>query len=238
MGQRSRGTRHPRSMPLAREATHIDGPPRPNGGSGETRLIAGEHLGPWDPLSPEKAAALLAGIGAPWWLAGGWAIDLHIGRQTRAHADLDILILRPDQLLFRSLLRDWDVQAADPPGSLRPWPAGETLPPEVHDVWCRPDASNPWSFQFMIDDVDGEDWLFRRNRAVRRPIASLTGRASLPGTPLLSPEIQLLYKSKGMREKDVADFGNVVPYLNDRKRDWLRQTLRFTRPDHPWTERL
>lgn len=78
----------------------------------------------------------------------------------------------------------------------------ETPPPEVHDVWCRPDPSARWSFQFMIDDVDeGDKWVFRRDPAIRRPFASLSSRASRPGMPVLAPEIQLLYKSRGMREE-------------------------------------
>src|SRR5688500_9342197 len=96
-----------------------------------------QNLYEWDPLSVEDAAALFAGAPFPWWIAGGWAIDLFIGYQTRSHADTDILILRRDQLAARSRLADWDVHAADPPGSLRPWSLGALLPPEVHDIWCR-----------------------------------------------------------------------------------------------------
>jgi len=31
-----------------------------------------------------------------WWVAGGWAIDLHLGHQSRAHQDIDIAVLRRD----------------------------------------------------------------------------------------------------------------------------------------------
>jgi hypothetical protein len=41
------------------------------------------------------------------------------------HSDLVILVLRRDHALVRDQLRDWDVHAADPPGTLRPWPVGE-----------------------------------------------------------------------------------------------------------------
>lgn len=200
--------------------------------------IAAEHLGPWAPLSPEQAAELLSPVKASWWIAGGWTLDLLVGHQSRAHTDLDILILRPDQRLFRSYLRDWDVQAADPPGSLRAWPVNEILPSEVHDVWCRRNAFAPWPFQFMIDDVDAEEWVFRRDKAIRRPVATLLSRASRRGMPVLAPEVQLLYKSKGMREKDAADFDTVLPYLAIEERQWLRCALVATRPDHEWIDRL
>ena len=33
-----------------------------------------EELYRWEPLSVEKTVELLAGLEAPWWIAGGWAI--------------------------------------------------------------------------------------------------------------------------------------------------------------------
>jgi hypothetical protein len=204
----------------------------------DTLSISAEHLGSWEPLQPEQAAELLADVEARWWIAGGWAIDILVGHQSRVHADLDVLILRPEQHLFRSHLSPWDVQAADPPGSLRPWLLGEMLPAHVHDVWCRPDSTAPWSFQFMIDDVDGDDWMFRRDKAIRRPVSTLTSRASRPGMPVLAAEVELLYKSKGMRQKDSADFETVLPHLAHGEREWLRRALMATNSRQEWVQRL
>ena len=47
-------------------------------------------LGPWEPLTVAEVSAALTGFDRPWWIAGGWAIDLHLGQQTRAH-DVDHL---------------------------------------------------------------------------------------------------------------------------------------------------
>ena len=33
----------------------------------------------WDPLSPTEAQELFSGLSAPWWISGGWAIDLFRG---------------------------------------------------------------------------------------------------------------------------------------------------------------
>ncbi|HEY2330320.1 MAG TPA: hypothetical protein VGH94_00245 [Acidimicrobiales bacterium] len=200
--------------------------------------MAAEHLGPWAPLVPEDAADLLSGCVAWWWVAGGWAIDLLLGRQTRRHGDLDILVLRPDQHVVRSHLHAWDVHAADPPGTLRPWPIGEELPSSVHDIWCRTGPTAPWAFQLMIDDVEDGDWLYRRNKIVRRPVTTLSGRASRPALPVLAPEIQLLYKSGSLRDKDVADFDRLVPHLAVDERRWLRDALLATHQDHEWISRL
>jgi hypothetical protein len=45
---------------------------------------------------------------------------------------------RPDQLQVQRALHGWEWQAADPPGTLRPWRPGEYLRAGIHDIWCRP----------------------------------------------------------------------------------------------------
>ena len=176
----------------------------------------------------------MGAVKAPWWLAGGWALDSFLGLVTREHADSDALILRRDHVDVREDLAEWDAHAADPPGTLRPWRVGEHLPEEVHDVWLRRRPDLPWAFQFMIDETDGGDWLYRRDRRIRRPLASLSGPTSSPACQVLAPEIQLLYKSKGLRPKDESDFAAVLPELDEPRRAWLRDALRLTSPDHPW----
>ncbi len=197
-------------------------------------------LGPWEPLTPAAVRALFAGAGFSWWIAGGWSLDLLVGRQTRRHTDIDVTVLRPDIALVRARFATWDLHVADPPGSgtLRPWPVGAELTPELHDVWCRRAEGEPWRVQIMIDDVEREEWVYRRDARIRRPLAALRGRASYPDMPVLSPEIQLLYKSKGQREKDEVDFARVLPLLTDEERAWLRRALETIGPGHPWSPRL
>jgi hypothetical protein len=84
--------------------------------------------GVWDPAGPAEVAALFRDAGAPWWIAGGYAIELAVGRPVRAHGDIDVLVLRRDQLMVQRALAGWDWQAADPPGTLRPWRPGEQPP--------------------------------------------------------------------------------------------------------------
>ena len=189
-------------------------------------------LGRWEPLGVDEVTALLAGCGADWWVAGGWAIDLHVGRQTRQHEDLDVLVLRDGLPAVHEHLSGWDLQAADPPGRLRPWRG--TLPAHVHDVWCRRTPDDPWRFQLMVSDTAGGDWLFRRDPSIRRPVSTLDGPASRPGRRVLAPEVQLLHKSGSPRPKDVADLHAALPVLTGGQRDWLRTALARTSPEHPW----
>lgn len=192
------------------------------------------HELPWEPLVPEVLPDLLADMGAPWWLAGGWAVDAFLGRTTRVHEDTDVLVLRRDLPAFRSALASWDVQAADPPGTLRPWPVDEVLPLHVHDLWCRPAPEAAWALQLMVDDTDGEDWVYRRDPRLRRPVSSLAGPASDSARLVLAPEVQLLQKSRGRRPKDEADFAAAAPLLSPEARSWLRDALDLVSPGHPW----
>lgn len=192
---------------------------------------------PWDPLSPSEVAGLMARTDRPWLIAGGHAIDLFVGRTTRAHADIDVLLLRRDQQAVHEVLPGWEIYAADPPGQLRRWLPDETLPTGVHDIWCRPGADSPWRVQFMLDEAEGDEWISRRNAQVRRPLGELR-HTPASGLPFLAPEVQLFYKARGRRHKDEQDLETVLPHLSDDQRGWLREALTLAHPDHPWLSRL
>jgi hypothetical protein len=64
------------------------------------------------------------------------------------------------------------------------------------------------------------------------------GNSTSDGIPYLVPEIQLLYKAKGLRPKDEADFRQTLPALSLEQRDWLREALLQAHPQHPWLGRL
>lgn len=195
-------------------------------------------LGPWQPLGVAAVAALFAKLPAPWWIAGGWALDLFLGRQTREHGDIDVLALRRDQLAVQAQLGGWDLHAADPPGTLRPWLSHEWLEPPIHDIWCRPAAAAPWALQLMLAEADAERWIFRRDPSIGGPLAQLSCHTA-DGIPYLAPEVQLLYKANDApRPKDEADLVAVLPHLDSERRAWLEAALRRYRPHHPWLARL
>lgn len=198
-------------------------------------------LGPWHPLQPSEVAELWNQQRErnPWWIAGGYAIELFVGHKLRDHGDIDVLLLRRDQDVVHEILAGWDVQAADPPGQLRPWPAGEVLPQHVHDIWCRESPSGPWRLQIMLDNTDGNHWFSRRDPRVRRPVAELA-RETSEGWPYLAPEIQLFYKAKPTNQlpKDEIDFSAALPLLDTTQRTWLDTALNLTLPNHHWRTAL
>ncbi|HKP75078.1 MAG TPA: hypothetical protein VJT67_06010, partial [Longimicrobiaceae bacterium] len=73
-----------------------------------------------------RVAELLQALRVPWVIAGGWAIDLALGRATRTHGDVDVAVLRRDQAVLREDLPGWEFEKVMD-GKLVPWPAGEWL---------------------------------------------------------------------------------------------------------------
>lgn len=194
-------------------------------------------IGVWEPATPAEVVSLFSGLPARWWVAGGHAIEFAVGHPVREHGDIDVLVLRVDQLAVQRALVDWEWWAADPPGALRPWRPEEILPSRVHDIWCRPTGHQPWRIQVMLDESHGADWVSCRNSRIRCPIEAL-GRTSVEGTPYVAPEIQLFYKAKGVRPKDQIDFTATLPHLSTEQRRWLRQAIADTYGAHPWLQQL
>jgi hypothetical protein len=88
----------------------------------------------------------------PWWIAGGYAIELAVGRPVRDHGDIDVMVLRHDQIRVQEALHGWEWWAGDPAGHPAPWRPGEHLRAGFHNVWCRPGPGEPWHVQVMIEE--------------------------------------------------------------------------------------
>ena len=57
---------------------------------------------------PVKVNSWLRDSSAQWGVAGGWAIDLFLNKETRPHKDIEVAILRRDQLVIKEeLISDW-----------------------------------------------------------------------------------------------------------------------------------
>lgn len=184
----------------------------------------------------EAVARVMADFPHPWWVAGGWSIDLFVGQVTRPHEDLEVGIFRQDQAVLRDHLRDWDLQKAisrPAGGEWISWDEGEWLALPIHQILALRSAGQPPEFEIFLNEVVRGRWQFRRNRAFTRPVAAVCLRAP-SGLPIIAPEIQLLYKAKGHRDKDEHDFRFACPRLSDEQRDWLRAALAANHPGDPW----
>ena len=182
-----------------------------------------------------RAAQIMEDFGRPWGVCGGWAIDLFIGHQTRPHADVDIAILRDDQARLRESVTGAHVEKVID-GRLVPWDPGERLELPIHEVHVSwPDGLH---LEFLLNEWEraSNDWTFRRDPRVRRPIGAVFSTG--PGTPHIAPEVVLLYKSKDPGPKDDADFSAAVAHMTPEQRDWLRDAIVRMQPNHRWAESL
>lgn len=187
----------------------------------------------WSGMTPVDAANLLAGFDRPWWIAGGWAIDLFLGRETRRHADLDVAMLRGDELTLRAVLPAWDIRVA-PDGALHLWGGNRPLELPYHQFWMRRRSDGPWDMEVLIEDRADRQWRYRRDRRVTLPLERF-GRRAEGGIPYVAPEVALLYKAKGWDiDKNQADFDSALPALDGTARQWLGEALDRAYPGHPW----
>jgi hypothetical protein len=188
------------------------------------------------PLHPKDIQALLSEGPFLWWIAGGWALDLFMGEQTRPHFDTDVAIARKDQGAAQKHLSKWDFQYAVRTGDkieLRPWKQGQMLGREIHGVWARQTTDSPWRFEFWLTEIEEEVWTFRYCGAVQHPVGRI-GENTPEGIGYLKPEIALLYKAARMREMDVQDFQRVLPHLGREQRLHLTADILRCWPEHPW----
>ncbi|MEU3573791.1 hypothetical protein AB0E96_36035 [Kitasatospora sp. NPDC036755] len=181
--------------------------------------------------TPGEVARRLAGVGTPWYVAAGWALDLFRGRQTRAHGDIEIGVPAAGFPEIRDRFPGYVFDAA---GSGRIW---ENAAPEVlaavHQTWLRDPATGGYLLDVFREPHDGDTWVCRRDATIRLPYGDVI-RRTRDGIPYLAPELVLLFKAKHVRRKDQADFDATVPHLTPPQRATLAELLARVHPGHPW----
>lgn len=184
----------------------------------------------WEPLALEVVVQTFASAHFRWWISGGYALDLHLGRTWRDHDDTDVEVARNDLAALHTLLSHWDLNVATA-GQLTAW-HGEPL--EVsrnqNSLWCRVTPDRPWALDVTIAEGSEENWIYRKDQSVQVPWDMAVLR-TFDGIPYIAPELQLLHKSRGLRPKDDIDAAEVIPSLDARQRGVLSRLLE---PDHPW----
>lgn len=183
-------------------------------------------------IAVEKVTRYLVGYDRPWFIAGGWAIDLYLRRVTRPHKDVDVGILRVDQKVLRRLMNGWDFQQVQN-REFQMWKEDEWLEAPVHEIHARRPLGDPDHIEFLLNESSGDVWVFRRDHAITRPLREVRLRAPT-GIPFLAPEVVLLYKAKNTTATDELDFRNVRASLREEARNWLRDALEVCHPRHPW----
>lgn len=191
------------------------------------------------PSELETIIRLMQTFDRPWAICGGWALDLFLGQPTRPHEDVDIAVLRRDQLLLQKFLRrrGWTTAIAHD-GQLVSWADGEFLELPLHSIWCKHAKHNPDFMEILLNEADETHFLFRRDTTIIREWAWAFLQTE-SGIPILAPEIVLLYKASAPEEdKNTFDFQMSVTGLYPEQRQWLKTALLHLYPTHIWLAHL
>jgi Aminoglycoside-2''-adenylyltransferase len=181
--------------------------------------------------TPSEVAARLAGVAVPWYVAGGWAVELFLGARTREHGDIEIAIPAAG---WRTVRERFPGYAVDAVGSGRIWadPTPAVLA-AVHQTWLRDPANGDYLLDVFREPHDADTWICRRDETIRLPYRAIVGH-TCDGIPYLAPELVLLFKAKAARPKDQADFDATVPRLSAAQRATLADLLARVHPGHHW----
>jgi hypothetical protein len=185
---------------------------------------------------PRQIASLMRDFKPDWFIAGGWAIDLFLGKQTRPHEDIEIAIFRKDQLNLQNYLKDWNLKKIVA-SELSEWKKDDFLELPVHEIQCFKENNEPQLLEVLLNETNGKDWILRRDKRITKPISKLFLTAN-SGIKFLRPEIVLLYKSKNPREKDEDDFIAVKDFLDFEGKEWLKNALSVCYSEHHWLQNL
>jgi lincosamide nucleotidyltransferase A/C/D/E len=139
---------------------------------------------------------LLEGVAIEVWLDGGWAVDAAVGKQTRSHEDLDVILRVSDIPKLRHVLgkRGFSVQDGGTESNFV-LADGSGLEVDVHAITIDPTGNGVYRMQ------NGSDWTF--------PAAGFVGLGEIEGFRVhcLTPEVQVLCHAHGYDpvEKDIHD---------------------------------
>jgi hypothetical protein len=187
----------------------------------------------WKPWRPHELADRLMGVEIPWYVAGGWALDLYRGFESREHEDLEIGVPADGFAAIRSALSEFEFDVIH---RGRRWPLDSPAFRETHQTWVR-DPTGAYRLDVFREKHDGDLWICRRDESIRIRYAEIILRTA-DGIPYLTPEIVLFFKAKWARPKDDGDFSSVLPMLDSGRRSALRDFISRVHPGHRWLDQL
>src|SRR5690625_3691839 len=113
---------------------------------------------------------LMKGYNEQWFIAGGWAIDLYVGKTTRLHEDIEIAVFRKDQLVLKEYLHEWDFQKVMK-GGFHSW-KNEYLELPVHEIHAENRLIKA-KMEILLNETNGDYCRFRRDMRISYPIIDI-----------------------------------------------------------------
>ena len=215
-----------------------------------------------------EANELFKNCGFPYYVCGGFALELFLGKAMRSHSDLDISIFeenRKDAVEFL-LAAGWKVYQRSQ-YQKQIFDANDPLVLECRNIWAIKPGSqiivvpidgeeNLYDFEILgqqtefnfiemvVDAKDEHNFLLGKDRNVSRAM----DKAILfnGDIPYMAPELVLFLKShptylthEWHKEKTPGDFEALIPALPDESREWLMKALEAAYPEgNHWLEQL
>lgn len=183
----------------------------------------------WRQTSPEELSGWLGAATMPWGIAGGWALDLWQGKVSRPHSDIEISCFFADLPALLPLLDRFEIAIARNK-QLTTCEPQMALPAPPFSLWLRRHGETLWDFEIVAEAQLEGRWAYRRDLSVQRPLHTVFTRTA-SGWPIIAPEIQLLYKCKQPRDKDLLDLARYVPCLDEAACLWLRSAVAVAHPE-------
>ena len=210
----------------------------------------------------KSASQVMGNMNAKWCFAGGWAIDLFLGKESRPHKDLDIVVFKNEinEVISYMKSKGWRIETPTRQGFL-PVTEENVSELEMDNMWCMNEAypldylkvdeqgsCNFYQYErevqeefdfleVLLNSTEDGYFIYEQNPSVRLEMSRAIFENN--GLPYLAPEIVLLYKSKYLSEDNQADFDLVTAKLNSEQIKWLKEALTNEYgSDHPWAMEL
>lgn len=201
------------------------------------------------------ARAFLADRGFDWYVCGGGAIDVFLGKQTRIHRDLDIAVFWEDRnsiVDFMLSVGGWRVFEACGGGIIHEL-LDKQQPFEKRNLFCFTSNENRCTlesigndrYRFGLETKEQRDFTYieflfnqRDNEYFYLPLEIATLKRGLnkallksnAEVPYLAPEIVLFYKARYLKyspdkSDHYQDFDLTLPFLDKEQKQWLKESL-------------
>ena len=206
---------------------------------------------------------LLKNRGFEYAFCGGHALDIHVGKTTRPHGDIDVSAYWKDRNKIIAFMQsqDWIVYEAMGSGKIHLITNTDdqkliklnifcvkegcsffhTNFIENDIYWCEINHSEQKKLdymEFLFNKCTVDEFIYSRNNEIRRE----KNKAILYKNEIayFAPELVLLYKSTDLtRDENRQDFDMIIKYLPDESKRWLQNALTTAFPNgHEWIERL
>jgi hypothetical protein len=183
----------------------------------------------------DQVICVMRSFSFPWFIAGGWALDLAFGKQTRTHEDVDVCCFRENADDLLQFFSNWDRRVAVPEENrFVEIQTVDDLSSPRHELHFQKKSQ---SIEVLLIDKKEKEVIFRRDTSILLSVETFSQVDSC-GRPYVVPSWQLLFKAKNPRPKDQADFLMHAPKLNKKERQWLLSALQLHQPSGTWISYL